>query len=98
MTYYTLRLLSIDPLTLECCKWDQSNRPEATYKVQPNVNYCSCVATKHECKHVQLAKDISDPEFMNETFMWQWGEKTGWVEVDDMIMPDKLFKEIEQHV
>jgi hypothetical protein len=81
--YYTFRLLSQTPVRVECCKWDDNNRP-TTYTVYPDTDSCSCVATKRDCKHVVLAKAMIKPNFINEMHLWKWDEKNSWTEVNDM--------------
>jgi hypothetical protein len=84
ITYYTARLVQTSPVKVEVCKWDGSVKPENIYIVYPSTNSCSCVATKRECKHVQLAKDLLDPEFVNEMHAWTWSEETGWIAAHDL--------------
>jgi hypothetical protein len=31
-----------------------------------------------------LAKEITDPEFIDEAFLWQWNDRNGWIEARDI--------------
>lgn len=90
-TYYTVRILQTFPEVIaECCKWDSNVRPEEIYRVYPKTSSCNCVATKRDCRHVMMVRDITDPEFINEAYRWKWDEKHGWTEVVDIPSPKEF--------
>lgn len=82
-TYYTCRILG--ETTVEVSKWEESaDRPSQVYRVHPYTNSCNCAAMKRDCKHVQIAKCILDPEFINEAYRWRFIPSEGWVEMFDI--------------
>lgn len=90
VTYYTARLVQTSPeVKVEVCKWEDKSIPSNVYHIFPKTGSCDCVSTRRDCKHVRLANDLLDPEFINEMYAWRWTEKDGWIEANDM--PFKAF-------
>lgn len=94
--YYTFRVLSLEPLKVECCKWEEySNIPYEKYVVYPHTTSCSCLAMKRECKHVLRVREITKTlELINEMSYWRWDEYNSWTKMYDI----PYFEEFERAV
>jgi hypothetical protein len=83
--HYTARIIQTSPeIKVEVCKWNSNGRPENVYNVYPKTNSCDCISMRRDCKHVRLAKDLLDPDFINEMHSWAWNDKDGWVATHDI--------------
>lgn len=96
--YYTFKVLtptldrSDAGFTVACMKWDEmegsDELPVETYKIAPNnrtvVGGCSCPAWKWDCKHVRCVNEAIADGKLGELHRWRWGEKTGWVQMNDL--------------
>lgn len=85
--YYTFKVVNLDPLKLECHKWEREGEHTGTiYKVEPTMQFrgCDCPAWKNNCKHMKCAKEIVESGKLDELWKWRWDEKAGWQQLDDI--------------
>jgi hypothetical protein len=87
--YYTFRVMTEDPLVVECKKWEEfADLPMDTYVIHPDnhspTGGCSCPAWKNNCKHMKCVREARQDTKINELFHWKWSEKKGWERIDDI--------------
>lgn len=82
--YYTFRLVSGNPLKVDCYKWDELlDEVVETYHIQPNNTTihggCSCPAWRNDCKHMKCVKEAIELGRLDELHVWSWKDGV-WTE------------------